>query len=336
MSGHAAGIAEASLGETAGLLAEVVLPTMAKGPLLRRDAVMRLAGQFQFDAQAIARMRKLRERHGKGPVVVSLAGRRHAILLDPDDARRVLRETPDPFATDTAEKHAALAHFEPRNVLVSSGPERAERRGLNETALDWTAPVHRAAARILDRVGRAAGDLTAGGGFGWPAFRARWLTTSRDILLGPSAAEDLLLARELDELREDANWVVLNPVRERKLERLLARLAGHLALAEGSIAAPLAKRQPDRQGAPLSQIAHWLFAFDAAGITTLRALALLLAHPDRWSGRAAREAPLPSGPSCARPCWTRCGSGRRRRSFCGRRRVQPSGAAARCRRGRAS
>jgi cytochrome P450 len=200
-------------------------------------------------------------------------------VLDVEDARRVLTETPEPFATDTVEKHAALAHFEPHHVLISDGVARARRRALNEEALEPSAPVHHAAGRILTKIDATADELVARGGFDWPAFRACWMAMARDVVFGPSAAEDLVLARALDSLREDANWVLLKPVRRVERKRLLARIAAHLALADdGSLAAPLAAAR-DEYAAPLSQIAHWLFAFDAAGITALRALALLEAHP---------------------------------------------------------
>ena len=64
------------------------------------------------------------------------------MILDPADIRRVLVHSPEPFATDSPGKRAALAHFESKNVLVSRGPERTERRDFKEEVLDTDRPVH--------------------------------------------------------------------------------------------------------------------------------------------------------------------------------------------------
>ena len=70
-----------------------------------------------------------------------------------------------------------------------------------------------------------------------------------------------------------------------------ARLAAHLARAEpGSLAGMIARTPAGPNTDPEQQVPQWLFAFDATGIATFRALALLAAHADygeqaRWEAQ---------------------------------------------------
>lgn len=274
-----ANVAFARLSDTLGVLAEVVLPNLAKGPIYRRDLGVRMGAVLDLDRRGVARMQALRRRYGEGPVVVAIGSRKHAVLLSVEDARRVLAETPEPFATDTLEKHGALAHLEPGNVLISRGPERTERRAWHEAALQSDCPVHDLADAVEQHVAQAAADLAARDRVDWPTFRMCWLAMTRGLLLGPSAAQDERLARELNALREDANWSVLKPVRKTARKRFLARVAAHAALAPPDSIVGRARGLPKGSATHIAaQIPQWLFAFDAAGITTLRALALLDAH----------------------------------------------------------
>jgi cytochrome P450 len=99
---------------------------------------------------------------------------------------------------------------------------------------------------------------------------------------GP-AITDLLAS-----LRAAANWAYLHPKRRADRDRFLALVDGHLTRAEpGCLAVRVASEATSAATAPASQVAYWLFAFDAAGMATFRALALLDAHP--WAAERARD-----------------------------------------------
>ncbi len=129
-------VTRAGVVETVAVLGEVLLPTIAKGVIMRRLA---MAEALELDRRAVRRMQRVRDKHGPGL----------ALILDPSDVHRVLRETPEPFATETKEKREALSHFEPKQALISHGVERAERRRVNEAALDSHRPAHAMAERFL-------------------------------------------------------------------------------------------------------------------------------------------------------------------------------------------
>lgn len=251
--------------DTARVLAAVLLPTLAKGVIVRRPGVMAAAEKVQSDTRAIDTMRKLRDRYGPEPVRLRITGRSVAVLVDPTDVGRLLEGSPEPFALATKEKKAALQHFQPHGVLISEGQERERLRELNERALrPENVPVDaivRDEADLLTRHAMSTGELT------WHSFNQAWWRIVRRIVLGDGARSDDQLTDDLKALRENANWAFLHPKQRGLRDRFQSRLDEHLARREeGSLAA-----QP---GDLAGQVPHWLFAFDAAGIVTMRALAI--------------------------------------------------------------
>ncbi|MFD7658073.1 cytochrome P450 [Actinosynnema sp. NPDC059797] len=260
-------MAVASRADTGRAFTHVLLPTLAKGVILRRPPVGALAEKAQVDALAVATLKRFRARYGPEPLRLRVTGRSVALLLDPGDVARLLAESPEPFALATREKRAALEHFQPHGVLISTGAERARRRRFNEEVLRPEKIDVRGIVRdegdLLLRHARAVGELT------WDAFARAWWRAARRIVLGSSAREDEEVTDLLKTLRGNANWAYLHPRRDRLRERFDARLREHLERGEPDSLACLAP--PDEVA---GQAPHWLFAFDAAGIVTMRALAI--------------------------------------------------------------
>jgi cytochrome P450 len=285
-----AGLATASLKDTLALFAEVVLPTLGKGVIIRRPKIVALAERLGLDARAVRRVQRLRAAYGAGPMLVPLFGRMHALILSPEHVHRVLAGAPEPFAPATREKRAALAHFEPNVSLISDPPERAERRRFHDDVLESRCPVHSMAGRFLPVLDEEARTLLAGAGreLSWDAFTAAWHRVARRVVLGDGARDDHELTDMLAQLRAAANWVV-GPGRPSLKRRFHERLERHLRRAEpGSLAARIAARPNTEVTAATDQVAQWLFAFDPAGMATFRALALLATHPQEMA-RAERE-----------------------------------------------
>ncbi|MEV8437683.1 cytochrome P450 [Actinosynnema sp. NPDC051121] len=260
-------MAIASRLDTGRAFAEVLLPTLAKGVIQRRHAATALAGKVRADAVAVAAMKRFRERYGPQPLRLRVTGRSIALVLDPSDVARLLAESPTPFALATPEKRAALKHFQPHGVLISTGSARERRRAVNDDVLrpdkiDVPGVVSDEADLLLRHV-RSTGRLT------WDAFAQAWWRAARRIVLGSFAREDVELTDLLRTLRGNANWAYLHPRREALRKRFEERLRGHLERAEPGSLASLGAVDELVEQAP-----HWLFAFDAAGIATMRALAI--------------------------------------------------------------
>lgn len=273
-----------TLRDSFGFWLKVALPTWNKGILIRRRSMVRVSAGLDLDNAAVARMQALREAYGDGPVLIRNPIRPQALLLASSDVQRVLNQTPDPFSPASSEKRAALAHFEPHVSLISAGPERAERRAFNDQVLDSARPMHRLAdgfrACAEQEVEALLHDIGPAPELTWANFIEAWSRMARRIILGDGARDDRALTDLLARLRGRANWAFMVPKRRGALEALQARLSTHLARGEpGSLAGLIATMRPGAAAAIADQVTHWLFAMEPAGITAMRALTLLAAHP---------------------------------------------------------
>ncbi|GAA0207172.1 cytochrome P450 [Saccharothrix mutabilis subsp. mutabilis] len=265
-------MAVASRLDTGKAFANVLLPTLAKGVIVRRPSSMALAEKVQADAMAVRTMKALRDKYGPEPLRLRVTGRSVALVLDPEDVARLLADTPEPFHPATTEKRAALNHFQPHGSLATRGPEREKRRRFNDVVLrpeklDVEAVV-RDEADLLVRHVMNTGVLT------WDDFARVWWRVARRIVLGAGAREDSALTDDLKTLRGNANWAFLHPKRRGLRRRFERRLHEHLERSEPNSLASLAPADDVASQAP-----HWLFAFDAAGIVTMRALAIGASGP---------------------------------------------------------
>ncbi|MFD0578945.1 cytochrome P450 [Dactylosporangium darangshiense] len=287
---HAAGLGVLDTIRCAG---GVIAPVLAQGVVRRRNRVVRLAQRLDADRRAARLLTRLRERYGAGPLRLRVPGRSVAVLLDPADVDRVLAGSPEPFALATVEKVAALRHFQPHGVLASTGELRTARRHYVETVLQADAPAHRLAGRIGVIAREEADRLPAGPALGWAAFDAMFARVVRRVVLGDAAAGDTRLTAELDRLRNAANWSYLRPRQEHLRARFQRRVEAYVRAAEpGSLAGVMAATPAADGVDPAGQVPHWLFAYDSAGITAFRTLALLGCDPSRLATAAGDEGPL--------------------------------------------
>ncbi|MFU8863341.1 MAG: cytochrome P450 [Rhodobacterales bacterium] len=286
------GIVKASVAETLAVFGEVMAPTFAKGPIVRRPAAVAVAEWFNLDARAVERLQKLRDKHGAGPIVLPVPGRPEAVILDGEQAARILERAPEPFTPDSREKSAALGHFEEKASLVSNPADREKRRSFNAAVLEETCPVHSMADHMMQVVGTEMDMLlqSCDTELTWDSFFKSWNRIVRRVVLGDGAADDEALTEQLEKLRAAANWAFMHPRTESVSESFHAAVDAHLRRADnGSLAACIAAQNPSADEAASHQVGHYMFAFDPGGMTTFRALGLLAAHPAAMQ-RAQNEA----------------------------------------------
>jgi cytochrome P450 len=275
----------ASVAETLRVVATVLVPLAARGPIIRRQRLSAWGERVDADRRLVRTLQRLRARHGAVPVALRLPLRRIVLPLADDDVRHVLDASPDPYATTTREKRAALAPFQPHGVLISDAADRPDRRRWNEAVLDTSRPVHRLAEPMAAAARQEARALlaqvaAAGGVLDWPTFTAAWYRLVRRVTLGAGARDDTALTDQLARLRARGNWAMFAPRRPATTAAFLDRLRAHLERAEpGSLAAVAADTPSGPRTAAVEQVPQWLFAFDAAGMASFRALALLATHP---------------------------------------------------------
>lgn len=285
--------------ETLRVAVAVALPTLAGGVIKRRPAAMAVAGKLQVDRPAVRLLRRLRDRHYGRPLRLRVPGRTVELALSGADVKRVLAGAPTPFSPSTVEKRAALGHFQPHGVLISGPADRPARRAFTEATLQPGRPLHALAEPFARAIAEEAATLRTAETLDWDTFNVTWWRVVRRVVLGSAARDDTTLTGRLERLRLDANWAYLHPKRRQLREEFRQRLAQHLDRAEpGSLAAVIGAEDtaPD-------QVAHWLFAFDAAGMVTFRTLALLAAHPaEQERAREEIEGPEPAQLSFLRAC----------------------------------
>lgn len=286
-------IPTASIADTLGVVAEVVIPTVAKGPIIRRPKMVALAERFELDKRAVRRMQKLRETYGPGPLLLRVPRWSRAVILAPDDVHQVLERTPEPFATASDEKRAALSHFEPKGSLISHGSEREVRREFNEQVLEWPRPVHSLAPEFMTVVNEEATSLLdkakRDGELIWEDFFDTWFKVVRRVVFGDSARDEHEVTDMVAKLRSNGNWAFFKPKNKELRERFLTEVERCIDKADpGSLASKIKAMPKTPEMEPVHQVPQWLFAFDPAGMTTFRSLALLATHPEH-AAKARQE-----------------------------------------------
>ncbi len=276
--------------DTLRVATRIVAPTVATGVIKRRPRAMALAQRLQLDGTAIGLMRRLRDDYGPGPLHLRMPGRSFSLLLDPAQVGELLAETPTPFSPDTTEKAAALRHFQPHGVLISTGSERADRRELNEAVLEPGRAVHELATPWAKVIREEARQMLSGiTELDAERFTEHFWAVIRRIVLGGDTTADRRLTDLLDELRLDANWAYTHRRHAEDRHRFLNLLRVQLELGRPDSLGTVLLDTPAEPGVDkVGQVPHWLFAFDAAVIVTLRALALLATHPEELA-KAHRE-----------------------------------------------
>ncbi|KAK4121970.1 cytochrome P450 [Parathielavia appendiculata] len=297
-------MSQASIYDTFRVLRTVVAPTLAKGVIKRRPWIEAMAQHLGLDTDAVQLLQELRKKYGSGPLTLWLPFRTQVVLLDSKDVANVLNGTPIPYGSATKEKKSSLAHFEPNHILVAEPERRAQLRPVHEQALATSERVHPSADHFQRVINEEIGFLFPSADnettLDWPTFSAGWFRIVRRVILGDAARSDDEVTNLLDDIRYRANWGFMAPANDTKLDAVQSQLSKYIQSAEPNSLVSRLPRDPSSKSPDLeSQITHWLFAFDAVGIATFRALALLASHPDAQS-KVAGEASINSK-SAARP-----------------------------------
>jgi hypothetical protein len=282
-------------------LVDLAGASVATGAIARRRVVVGLLERRQADRRSIDRLHALRRRHGDGPVELVLPGRRFLVPLVPRDVGRILDGAPSPFHPASWEKRRALDKFQPHAVLITRGPLRAPRRALNEAALDTHAELHHLAgpfSAIIEEEAEAfCAETLRRGSLTSAQFTIAWWKLVRRLVLGESARDDDAITDDLWRLRRAGNWSFAAPTHARWRARFAERIYRYAEDADPtSLLGALAKVPAAGELDPMGQLPHWLFAFDAASMATIRAMALIATHPDAQQRCETAEPDVPQLP----------------------------------------
>lgn len=159
---------------------------------------------------------------------------------------------------------------------VLEGPNPPATTEFNETVLQTDSEVHRLAPHFAAVIAEEARELTTRAAesrqLDSSQFMTVWWRVVRRLAFGDAARDDEEITDQLLRLRKAGNWSFLALPHYRERSRFLDHLyryaedpqPGTLVSAVGETRAPGGVDQ-------VGQMPQWLFAFDAAGMASLRA-----------------------------------------------------------------
>jgi cytochrome P450 len=205
-------------------------------------------------------------------------------MLEVEDVRRVLEGSPHPFAPDPEAKRKGMGAFQPDALTLSRGELWKDRRRFTEAVLDTPKPVHHLGERFAgvaveetDAMLEALGD----GELDYDAVLPAYRRIVRRVVLGESAREDEELSELLAKLMSEGNGLPSEPPDE--LEPFMERIRAYVDASESGSLVSLFDEAPSTPETRVDgQVPHWLFALqDTMSMNMLRALAVIVSHPDK-------------------------------------------------------
>jgi cytochrome P450 len=273
----------ASLIEGARFTAQVLAPQLAQGLFRRRRRAVAVATKLNVDGHAVGLIGALRRKYGGGPIWVRAGTDQALLVTSEEDIRKVLEESPEPFAPDPDTKRRGMSHFQPHALTLSRGAVWESRRRFTEAVLDTGKP-HRLAERIAAVTVEEARELLSDVDsqrdryLEFDPFKEAVRRITLRVVLGESARDDDRVFELLSTLMDEANG--LPKQSSDSYEPYRKRIEMYVSdPEEGSLVALFDEAPKDPKTNPPGQVTHWLFALgDTLAINAFRALALITTH----------------------------------------------------------
>jgi cytochrome P450 len=274
----------ASLLENIQFNETVIVPNALQGIFRRRPGRVAVATRLNTDGRAVRLMEGLRRRHGPGPLWVRPITNRALLMLEIEDVRRVLTESPERFASDPEAKRRGMVHFQPDALTLSRGDLWRDRRRFTEGVLDTPKPAHRLGDRFVEVARDEAEfllDEADDGTLDYKGFHRAFRRIVRRVVLGDSARDDEELSDLLAGLMSEANGLPKEP--SEQFGPYMERIRSYVGAAEpGSLVSLFGEVDSTPDTRVEGQVTHWLFALqDTLSANAFRALALITSHPEQ-------------------------------------------------------
>ncbi|RNC68077.1 MAG: cytochrome P450 [Desulfuromonadales bacterium] len=232
------------------------------------------------DPASVKFVTRLRKKYRSNYWYLHMLTTKSLVVLDPDGIRHVLDHSPDIYA-DAKLKRTGMSHFQPDSVTISRGDEWRERRRFNESVLETGHGLHQYAKTFLDVVHDETATLLgqAGNQLVWEDFAALFDRITMRVIFG-SGVRDTSMTEALRKMMRESNRGFALSKSNYFDDFYAAMRRNRQEARDGSLAA-LCNSVPSTARTKVdNQITHWMFAMgDTLAINTVRALALLCAHP---------------------------------------------------------
>jgi cytochrome P450 len=275
-------IRNASLYDTVKFNLFHIVPYFLRGIFTKNRFWSVLFDTIHPDPLAVKFCQRLRAKYGTGFISTYLIRNKSLLVFDDEGIRHVLDNSPFIYA-DPDLKRMGMSHFQPNALTISRGEEWKDRRGFNEAVLDSGQKVHENADLFLNvvRIEIAALLEEKSGYILWEGFDRLFKRITLQVIFGTAARSETELTEQLERMMRESNRVFLLG-KSKDFDAFYERIRAHLAAAEpGSLSARCRHAPSSVITAKENQVTHWMFAMmQTLATNTLRALALIVAHPN--------------------------------------------------------
>ncbi|MCH8151462.1 MAG: cytochrome P450 [Planctomycetes bacterium] len=258
-----------------------VVPTILQGTFTKRRFWVGFWTRVHRDPAAVRFVSRLRKKYGCDYLWIRLGITKSLLVLDPKGIEHILERSPFVYA-DGKPKRDGMNVFQPNAVTISRGTEWRDRRRFNEAVLDSGQSLHRYASRFLQII---QNEIVPGTGppptlQSWDDFDDLFARITRQIIFGTAARNDTTITGLLKKMMRESNRA-RKPKKSKYFDEFYSRIGDYLDTAEPNTLGALCRQVPSTKRTQVeNQIPHWMFAmWETLGTNTVRALALIAAHP---------------------------------------------------------
>jgi len=233
------------------------------------------------DAHLVKFCQQLRSKYRSDLIYIRMIGGKSLLVFSESGIRRVLNYSPSIYG-DADLKAKGMSHFQPNALTISQGEEWKDRRRFNEAVLNSDRGVHEYADAFLEAIKREVGFSLGqiGRYFGWEDFDRLFKRIMLQVIFGTAARTDSELPDWLHKMMLESNRIFLLG-KSKEFDAFYGKILSYLASPEPCSLTALCPHAPQTDSTRVeNQIPHWMFAMmETLATNTLRALALILAHP---------------------------------------------------------
>ncbi|MGH8602331.1 MAG: cytochrome P450 [Gammaproteobacteria bacterium] len=257
-----------------------MIPYLSRGIFTENRFWVRFWDKHQRDPGAVKFIGGLRRKYQSEYLYIYMLTKKSLLVLAHDGIKRVLEQSPMIYA-EAKPKRKGMSHFQPNAVTISRGQEWQDRRKFNAAVLQNG--VHQYADHFLEIIREEIANKTSQGRKSlqsWDDFEELFEKITLQIIFG-KGTNDTTLTDALKKMMLESNKLLFLGKKSKYFDDFYRKIAHHLASARDECLASLCKEVPSTTVTKVeNQIPHWMFAMkDTLAINTVRALALIISHP---------------------------------------------------------